>query len=61
MDGGAWWAAVHGVARSRERLSDLTSTFHFHAYFLVKLAVQIFWPYFNLVVSCHRFIILSIF
>ena len=27
----AWWAAVHGVARSRTRLSDFTSTFHFHA------------------------------
>ena len=31
MDGGAWWAAVHGVARSWTRLSDLTFTFHFHA------------------------------
>ena len=31
MDGGAWCAAVHGVARSRTRLSDLTFTFHFHA------------------------------
>ena len=31
MDGGAWWAAVHGVARSQTRLSDLTFTFHFHA------------------------------
>ena len=30
MDGGAWWAAVHGVARSRARLSDFTFTFHFH-------------------------------
>ena len=28
MDGGAWWAAVHGVARSRTRLSDFTFTFH---------------------------------
>ena len=28
---GAWWAAVHGVARSRTRLSDFTFTFHFHA------------------------------
>ena len=27
MDGGAWWAAVHGVAKSRTRLSDLL---HFH-------------------------------
>ena len=31
MDGGAWWAAVHGVTRSRTRLSDFTFTFHFHA------------------------------
>ena len=30
MDGGAWWAAVHGVAKS-PRLSDFTFTFHFHA------------------------------
>ena len=30
-DGGAWWAAVHGVAKSRTRLSDFTFTFHFHA------------------------------
>ena len=30
MDGGAWWAAVHGVARSRTWLSDFTFTFHFH-------------------------------
>ena len=31
MDGGAWWAAVHGVAKNRTRLSDFTFTFHFHA------------------------------
>ena len=31
MDGGAWWAAVHGVAKSRIRLSDFTFIFHFHA------------------------------
>ena len=30
MDGGAWWAAVHGVAKGRTRLSDFTFTFHFH-------------------------------
>ena len=30
MDGGAWWAAVHGVSKSRTRLSDFTFTFHFH-------------------------------
>ena len=29
MDGGAWWAAVHGVARSWTRLNDFTFTFHF--------------------------------
>ena len=29
-DGGAWWAAVHGVAESRTRLSEFTLTFHFH-------------------------------
>ena len=31
MDVGAWWAIVHGVAKSRTRLSDFTLTFHFHA------------------------------
>ena len=32
MDGGAWWAAVHGVsAKSRTRLSDFTFTFHFNS------------------------------
>ena len=31
MDGGGWWAAVHGVAKSQARLSDFTFTFHFHA------------------------------
>ena len=31
MGGGAWWAAIHGVAKSRTRLSDFTFTFHFHA------------------------------
>jgi len=31
MDGGAWWAANHGVAKSRTQLSDFTFTFHFHA------------------------------
>ena len=30
-DGGAWWPAVHGVARSRTQLSDFIFTFHFHA------------------------------
>ena len=31
MDGGAWKAAVHGITKSRKRLSNLTFTFHFHA------------------------------
>ena len=31
MDGGAWWAAVHGIEKSQTRLSDFTFTFHFHA------------------------------
>ena len=31
MDGGAWWATVHGVTKSWTRLSDFTLTFHFHA------------------------------
>ena len=31
MDGGAWWAAVYGIAKSRTGLSDFTLTFHFHA------------------------------
>ena len=31
MDGGTWWAAVHGVAEGRTRLSDFPFTFHFHA------------------------------
>ena len=31
MDRGAWWAAVHGVVKSRTGLSNFTFTFHFHA------------------------------
>ena len=31
MDGGAWWAVVHGIAKSWTRLSDFTFTFHSHA------------------------------
>ena len=30
IDRGAWWAAVHGVAKSQTQLSDFTFTFHFH-------------------------------
>ena len=36
MDGGAWWAAVHGVAKSPTRLSDFTFTLTFHFYALEK-------------------------
>ena len=31
MDGGAWWAAIYGVTKSRTQLSDFTFTFHFYA------------------------------
>ena len=31
MDGGAWWAAVHGVAKSQTRLSKFSFPFHFYA------------------------------
>ena len=31
MDGGAWWATVHGVAKSQTPLHDFTFAFHFHA------------------------------
>ena len=31
MDGGAWWAAVHGVPKGQTQLSNFTFTFHFHA------------------------------
>ena len=31
MDGGAWWAAVHGVAKSRTGSSDFAFTFHYQA------------------------------
>ena len=31
MDGGAWWAAIYGIAQSRTRLSNFTFTFHFTA------------------------------
>ena len=31
MDGGSWWAAVHGVAKSQRRLNDFSFTFYFHA------------------------------
>ena len=57
MDGGAWWAAVHVVAKSWTQLSDFSFTFHFHA--LEKemathssvLAWKI--PGIGILVSCH--------
>ena len=32
MNGGAWWAAVHGAAKSQARLNNFTFTFHFNAF-----------------------------
>ena len=43
-DGGAWWAAVHGVARSRTRLSDVTFTFHIHALEMEWQPTSVFLP-----------------
>ena len=44
MDGGAWKAAVHGVARSWTRLSDFTFTFHSHALEKEMAATPVFFP-----------------
>ena len=44
MDGGAWWAAVHGVAEGRMRLSDFTFTFHFHALEKEMATTPVFLP-----------------
>ena len=44
MDGGAWKAAVHGVARSRTRLSGFTFTFHFHALEKEMATTPVFLP-----------------
>ena len=44
MDGGAWWAAVHWVAKNRTRLSDFTFTFHFHALEKEMATHSMFWP-----------------
>ena len=43
MDGGAWWAAVHGVLKSQTQLSDFTFTFHFHA-LEKEMAAPVFLP-----------------
>ena len=44
IDGGAWWAAVHGVAKSRTRLSDFTFTFHFPALEKEMATTPVFLP-----------------
>ena len=44
MDGGAWWAAVHGVTRSRTRLSDFTFSFCFHALEKEMQPIPVFLP-----------------
>ena len=44
MDGGAWWAAVHGVTTSPTRLSDFTLTFHFHALEKEMATTPVFLP-----------------
>ena len=44
MDGGAWWAELLGVAKSRTRLSDFTFTFHFHALEKEMATTPVFLP-----------------
>ena len=44
MEGGAWWAAVHGVAESQARLSDFTFPFHFHALEKERQPTPVFLP-----------------
>ena len=44
MDGGAWWAAVHGVAKSRTRLSNFPFAFHFHALEKEMATTPVFLP-----------------
>ena len=44
MDGGAWWAAVHGVAKSQTRLSNFPFTFHFHALEMKWQPTPVFLP-----------------
>ena len=44
MDEGAWWAAVHGVKKSRTRLSDFTFTFHFCALEKAMATTPVFLP-----------------
>ena len=44
MDGGAWWTAVHGVAKSQTRLSDFPFTFHFPALEKEMATTPVFLP-----------------
>ena len=44
MDGGAWKAAVHGVAEGQTRLSDFTFTLHFHAWEKEMATTPVFLP-----------------
>ena len=44
MDGGAWWAAVHGVAKGRTQLSDFTFSFHLHALEKEMATTPVFLP-----------------
>ena len=44
MDGGAWWAAVHGVTKSWTRLSNFTFTLHFHALEKEMATTPVFLP-----------------
>ena len=44
MDGGAWQAADHGVAKSQTRLSDFTFTFPFHALEKEMATTPVFLP-----------------
>ena len=44
MDGGAWWAAVHGVTKSQTQLSNFTFTFHFHALEKEMATTAVFLP-----------------
>ena len=57
MDGGAWWAAVHGVTRSWTQLSDFTFTFHFHALEKEMATTPVFLPGefqgWQSLVACH--------
>ena len=47
MDGGAWWATVHGVAKSQTGLSDFTFTFTFVLIYFIYSDVYLM-PFYNL-------------